>query len=219
LAYGLSGAFQKASQDELEALITSLAGHFFWAGKFSRLGHGTGALTAPDPRAVHLWWRERRALGLSGPPGPGKAAVLEGLARDRDFALFTGDGRRILGNWSPDGTLQILRAAPERLKKSARERPERQKLLAIDLAAGPVEAAMWRERLGPGFKSCEIREAATPTHGLPVPSGLGGGLGGGAATGGREPEYEVFPVNEGTDLVVMYQENRLESILDALLAI
>jgi uncharacterized protein YprB with RNaseH-like and TPR domain/predicted nuclease with RNAse H fold/dephospho-CoA kinase len=80
--FGIKGDYkdQNVSHDELDAITSALVGHFFWSGRFERLGSlEEDYLIIPDLNVDATKWLQRRAIGLSGPIASGKTTAAKYL--------------------------------------------------------------------------------------------------------------------------------------------
>jgi predicted nuclease with RNAse H fold/dephospho-CoA kinase len=83
--FGLKGEFTQitVSHDELDAITSSVVGHFFWVGMFEGLGNPDEEyLIIPDLNADYKTWLSRKIVGLSGQIASGKTTIADYLSKN-----------------------------------------------------------------------------------------------------------------------------------------
>ena len=78
IEFGINGDFvsEQITHDELDAITSSIVGHFYWTGMFEGLGNEEeGYLIIPDLNADTNVWLNRKVIGLSGEIASGKTTV------------------------------------------------------------------------------------------------------------------------------------------------
>lgn len=83
--FGLTGSFTNTtvSHDELDAITCSVAGLFFWTGKFEAVGDPKeSCIIVPDLKTDGEQWLSRIILGLSGKSGAGKTTIATRLCEN-----------------------------------------------------------------------------------------------------------------------------------------
>ena len=80
--FGIEGAFssEEVSHDELDAITSSIVGHFYWTGMYEALGDDVeDYLIIPDLNGDTGKWLNKKVIGVSGEIASGKTTVARHL--------------------------------------------------------------------------------------------------------------------------------------------
>lgn len=170
--FGILGDFNetKVTHDEVDAITSAVVALFFWSGKFEALGNDDEEyLIVPDLLVNPDQWRQRLALGISGPIAAGKTTGAKLLEQQ---GLSYGRYSQVLANMLAKRNIPVTRITLQKIGETVHKKPgqrwlsrqlisqlARDRNIVIDGLRFPEDHAFLVESFGPAFFHIHVSAA------------------------------------------------------------